>query len=145
MATMALLGSLMAASLVSALVPVVNAEALIVAAAWAAPTEMAIAVAAIGALGQMVGKTVLFLGGRKAAEAASHGSARTRAWADRLNGRPLLARVTLFAAALVGLPPFYLMAVAAGAASISLGAFLVIGAVGRFLRFYALARIPGLF
>jgi membrane protein YqaA with SNARE-associated domain len=35
--------------------------------------------------------------------------------------------------------------VVAGIATVPLGVFLILGFLGRFLRFYALAVVPGLF
>lgn len=146
MGTLAFLTSLLGASVVSGLVPLVNAEALVVGAAIAAPPGLATAVAFTGALGQMIAKLVLYGGGRGAgAVAHKKAEGRARAMANRLESRPLALGGFYFASASVGLPPLYLMSIVAGLARMSLWTFLILGMTGRFLRFWLLALIPGWF
>ena len=145
MTTTLLLLTLFAASVVSSLVPLVNAEALVVGSVLAAPPAFALAIAAVVTAGQVAGKVVLFLGGtglmksRRAKE-----SPKARALALRMEGRPRALRMTLFASASLGLPPLYLMAIVAGAARLPMPTFATLCVTGRFARFYALALAPAL-
>ena len=50
----------------------------------------------------------------------------------------------MFASALFGLPPFYVMSVAAGALRLGLPAFVALGLTGRMLRFTAIFLAPRL-
>lgn len=144
MATTLVLLVLLVGSLVSALVPVVNAEALVLAAAAALPPELAAAVAAVAATGQMGGKVVLYRAGRGLGERTSAQSARAMAIAARVKKSPRTLSLLFFSSALVGLPPLYLMAAVAGVACLPMAAFLALGFGGRFARFWALAALPGL-
>ncbi len=141
MILLALLGS----SVASALVPVINAEALVLAAAAAVPHQLAPLVATVAAVGQMAGKVVLYRGGRGVGARASAKSGKASEMAARFRDRPGALTLLYVVSAIVGIPPFYLMSVVAGIASLQLGVFLVLGFLGRFLRFYALAVVPGLF
>jgi membrane protein YqaA with SNARE-associated domain len=141
MILLALLGS----SVASALVPVVNAEALVLVAAAAVPHRLAPIVAIVAAIGQMAGKVVLYRGGRGVGARASARSGKAAGMAARFRDRPGALTLLYFVSAVVGIPPFYLMSVVAGIATVPLGVFLILGFLGRFLRFYALAVVPGLF
>jgi membrane protein YqaA with SNARE-associated domain len=48
----------------------------------------------------------------------------------------------VFASASVGLPPFYIMSVAAGAARMNLAWFIVLGSLGRLIRFGVIVAVP---
>ena len=145
MTTTLLLLTLFVAAVVSSLVPLVNAEALVVGSVLAAPPAFALVIAAVVTAGQVAGKVVLFMGGtglmqtRRAAE-----SPRARALARRMEGRPGAMRVTVFASATLGLPPLYLMAIVAGAARLPMPTFATLCVTGRFMRFYMLALAPAL-
>ncbi len=137
--TVALLGSVLAGSFVSSLVPLVNAEVLAVGAAVLAPRRLGFAVALTVAIGQMVGKTLLYGAGTAGRRRSSERVARLIA---RIEERRNATHLTFFASAVLGLPPFYLMTLAAGAVGIRLPQFLVLGLLGRLLRFYLLVQVP---
>ncbi len=131
--------------LLSAFLPLVSAELLVLSVVALAPRALALPLAAVATLGQMTGKTALFL--------ASRGVLRLPRGrvADKLERA--LARVDpcarptgwlLFLSAVGGLPPFYLMTIASGLLRVRLGRYLVLGASGRFLRFGALVLLPQL-
>jgi membrane protein YqaA with SNARE-associated domain len=48
----------------------------------------------------------------------------------------------MLASGMVGVPPFYVVTVLAGTLRVSLAEFLLIGTVGRAVRFIALAALP---
>jgi membrane protein YqaA with SNARE-associated domain len=139
----AMLLSLFAASVVSSLVPVVNAEALALGSALVAPAGMGLTIALVIAGGQVMGKVVLYRGGRGLGGSTTvGGSRRASEMAERLASRPKLLRWTFFASACTGLPPLYVMAVVAGALRLPVRTFLALCLTGRFLRFYVLVLIP---
>jgi membrane protein YqaA with SNARE-associated domain len=126
-------------AVVSSLVPFVNAELLLLGLALAAPAAAPM-LAVVVAVGQMAGKSALFLGARRVSESAL--AARLERW--RLNGRGRVAGGPLVGlSALTGLPPFYLLSIAAPALGVRFRTFLVMGLAGRLLRFGALVLLPG--
>jgi membrane protein YqaA with SNARE-associated domain len=50
----------------------------------------------------------------------------------------------VFSSALTGVPPFYVVSVAASSLRLSLARFLLVGGSGRLLRFAAIVALPGL-
>jgi membrane protein YqaA with SNARE-associated domain len=128
-------------ALVSSVVPFVNAELLLLGLALAAPAAAPL-LAVVVAVGQMAGKSALFLGSRRVSQGAL--AARLERWdlrgRKRLGGGPLVGL-----SALTGLPPFYLLAIAAPTLGVRFRTFLVMGLAGRVLRFGALVLLPELF
>ncbi|MFC7490136.1 MULTISPECIES: VTT domain-containing protein [unclassified Knoellia] len=128
----------------SALVPIINIEAIIALAASQdrAPGWLIVAAAAIG---QMVGKLFWYYGGRELDRFAfvSRRMQRPRAraamvrWQARTEGRPWFTAGLLLVSAVAGIPPYAVMAVVAGALRVRLPVFLLTGLVGRALRFWA--------
>lgn len=139
-----LLGGLFVGALVSGVVPLVNAELLVVAAAGAAASVAALpatlAVATVSAAGQMTSKTVLF---GLARWAPSRLPARARRVVDRASGRaerrPAALWAAILASAATGLPPFYGVSLAAGALGVRTSTFVSSGLLGRLARFGVLA------
>jgi len=127
-------------ALVSSLVPFVNAELLLIGMALATPAAAPLLVVVVS-VGQMVGKSVLFLTGGRVARSALEG--RLARW--RLDGRTHRAGGPLIGmSAFLGLPPFYLVSVAAPALGVRFRTFLVMGLAGRLLRFGLLVSLPEL-
>lgn len=131
-------------SVLSGLVPVVNGELYLIAAIVVAgdPT-VALVLAVLVAIGQMIAKVALY----HAARGATTLGRRTRfgakleqaqALIERWRGKPL---TLLFVSAVTGLPPFYLVSLLAGVVGIRFTTFLLLGLVGRVIRFVALALI----
>ncbi len=133
-------------ALASAFLPFIPIEAYLGAAvsesgqAW-----WALAVAAT--FGQMLGKIAIFLAGRQSMEWAwlrrrmakydvEKYVVRMQEAAER---RRLAVDAIVFASASVGLPPFAVISLLAGQLGLSLARFLVIGSVGRLVRFGAVA------
>ena len=145
MTTVSLLATLFVGSLVSSLIPLVNAEALVMATALAVPSEQGLLVVASVTLGQVAGKVVLYRGGEGIGNAAVSGkSQRAHAMARRLEGKQGRLPLAFFASASIGLPPLYIMALVAGIARMPMPTFLGLCFVGRFIRFYGLFLTTGL-
>lgn len=137
----------------SALVPIVNAEAYLVAlAALADPPDVWI-LAGCAASGQMVGKCIYYLVGRGALrlprllrrkEQPGRWARRLEAWREKAERRPVYAAGLVLFSAFVGLPPFAAMAVLCGVIRLSPWLFVPLGLAGRYGRFAALLAVPGL-
>jgi membrane protein YqaA with SNARE-associated domain len=145
--------------LVSAFLPFVNAEAAAVGAA-AKESQGWFVLVVVLALGQTLGKVLIFVGVRRGGRWTSrwtHGrtpaavdtveveARRWRRWRRALRAltvamvasieRPVIGPLVFLASALVGLPPLLGVAVVAGASKASLPVFttaVVVGRVGRF-------------
>jgi len=131
---------LLVGTAVSGLIPVVNAEVLVMGAALAAPGIGVPLVALVSTVGQMASKTLLF----GAARWAPHRlPARARAMLGRasqgVTSRGRAATSLVFTSAAIGLPPFFGVSLAAGALGMRTRSFLLSGGAGRLLRFGALA------
>ncbi len=131
---------------VSALVPLVNAEALVLlyAAVAGGGERQVLGVAFAVALGQMIGKVTLFWAGRGAAKVPSERQRKAlERWGDRFSRSPASVMFLVFVSAFIGFPPFYAISLLAGAFRVNLPAFFAVGLAGRFLRFGTLALFPG--
>ena len=133
--------------LVSGLVPVVNTEAFLLALAALAPREVIVSAVVLTTLGQMVAKSLLYQAGSGAVSSRflEHRAASVREWSERLGRARAGATAIVFASATIGLPPFYVVSLAAGSLRFSLARFLLVGASGRLLRFSAVVAVPRLF
>lgn len=132
-------------AVVSAVLPWVNAEVLVVAVAAATASwhELAIVVATVTA-GQLTGKSMMYWAVRHARVMPTPRVERLLdRWRGRVDGRPRLALKVVFASAAFGLPPLYLVTIASGALRIAFWPFLAVSACGRVLHFGALALLPG--
>jgi membrane protein YqaA with SNARE-associated domain len=132
----------LAAAFLSGFLPVVNIEAYLLGAAALLPGAPPLVVVVAAALGQMAAKALLFLGGRGVVGLPLGIRDRALAASARLGARRPPALV--FTSALTGLPPFYLVSVAAGLLGFHPGQFLLAGLAGRLLRFGAVFALPGL-
>lgn len=124
---------------VSAIVPVVNAELYIVAAAAILPQSQQPAMVSLFSLGTMVGKTALYLlAARLVGSCPPTARAQVDRWVARLQHRQGYVWPVVFASTLLGFPPLYAVTLAAGVLRISLVGFFVVGCIGRFARFSAI-------
>jgi membrane protein YqaA with SNARE-associated domain len=136
----------------SALVPVLNIEAYLLALAAArGGSGAAWWFALVATVGQMGGKVLFYYAGRGALglPALSRRKASSRrfnlaALRERLVDRPYLSAGVVFASATVGVPPFAVVSLLAGMIGMPLRWFLVVGSIGRFLRFMTVLLVPGM-
>ena len=147
---------------VSAIVPVVNAEVYVLVSQVSAVAGVVPVAVGVG-IGQTIGKCLLFLGVRRGrqfrfvrehrATARTEPRGRVRqAWHDtlqfllRLVGTKRWGLPITFLAAVVGVPPLYAVALLAGATTMKLRYFAPIVLVGRITRFllvaYGVAVLP---
>jgi membrane protein YqaA with SNARE-associated domain len=137
--------ALLGVSFASALIPLINLEVYLVGLGTVAGTEHVWLLATVAGVGQMVGKLVWYYLGanslrwgwiRRKVEKPK-AQAKLELWRRRTQERPLVGAVLLFASASTGFPPFAIVAVLAGQLRMNVALFLVVGTVGRTLRFAA--------
>jgi membrane protein YqaA with SNARE-associated domain len=141
--------------IVSAIVPVINAEAYVVASQVTAVAGVVPVAVGVG-IGQTIGKCLLFYGVRRGRQFRFVREHRERV-RDRPRGRvrqalhdaiQVLLRLVgtkrwglpiTFVAAVVGIPPLYAVALLAGATTMRLRHFAAVVLVGRITRFLLVA------
>lgn len=129
-------------TIVSALVPWVNAEVILLGYVAQAPTQSAvIGFILIATVGQMLGKCVLYWTSRGTLQ-HSFKSGRIAQSFERIRnslaGHPSRAVGIVLLSSTVGLPPFYLVTMAAGTLRVNFQLFVAAGSVGRLIRFGAI-------
>jgi membrane protein YqaA with SNARE-associated domain len=149
-AAMGLYAGSFAVGALSSLIPFVVIDVFVV---WVAlrvgASPALIPLALLTACGQLAGKLPMYFAARGltdlAARKTTAASPRTRARVDRV--RRLLAKwnrrphLVLFASAVLGLPPFSILATAAGSLGIRVRAFCALTITGRTLRFAAVLAL----
>ena len=137
------LGLLLVLGFALALVPIINLEAYLAVRAAVAEVDAVWLLALVAAVGQMIGKLVWYQIGASSLHWAwvrrkvekPKAKERLELWRERTHDRPVLAGSLVLLSAVVGLPPFAVVAVLAGQLRMSLPMFLVLGLLGRWLRF----------
>ena len=143
MGTLEILSSTLIGSVVSAFIPLVNAEVIVLTAVTLGPKCLAAPLVLVVTLGQMMGKSVIYMAGRGAIRAPwMVSAAKIRKVGAGLDGAKGTGSLILFASASAGLPPFYLTTVACGMLRVSFLRFAAVGFSGRLIRFSAIAFLP---
>ena len=128
-----------------ALLPFVNTEVYLIGAAALMPPALWTPLVVAGSLGAMAGKILLYYAGKGMLklpwQRAQKGLAKMQA---RMEERPTVGKLLYSVSAVVGLPPFYVTTLAAGAVGMNFTFFLVVGFIGRLIRFAAVVALPGL-
>src|SRR6267143_3040271 len=129
----------------SAVIPVMHAEAYLITMSSLTTPGLSWAIILAATAGQMVGKVAMYWAGRGALRLPSE---RMRRRLDtvraRYEGHSGMGNGLIFLSASTGLPPFYVIAVAAGMLRVPLGSFISFGTAGRFLRFAVAVFLPHL-
>lgn len=136
--------SVLGASIGSALLPLINIEAILAVAVSQAPAATWALVLAATA-GQMIGKVLWYWGGMHVDRAPwvhkhlqkPKAKASLDKWHARAEGRPWFTAGLLFVSASTGIPPYAVTAVLAGMLRVPFWIFMVTGLLGRGLRFWA--------
>lgn len=128
----------------SGLIPIINGELFLVGVVLLTGRPgPAIVLALLVAIGQMIAKFVLYkmahgaTGLKKESRFAKKleaAKSKVEKWKDK----PL---AITFVSALTGLPPFYIVTLLAGALGVRFSTFLILGIIGRVVRFVALALL----
>ncbi|HET7351817.1 MAG TPA: VTT domain-containing protein [Marmoricola sp.] len=130
---------------VSAVIPIFNMEAYISVVYARDTAQSAWAIAAIGSLGQNVGKLVWYYASREALDipwlkrrmSKPKRQAQYQRWSGFVQGRPGTSFALTFLSAAIGFPPFFAMAMVAGTLRMNVVVFFVAGLLGRTLFFMA--------
>src|SRR5688500_6529618 len=129
----------------SAVIAVINIERYLRGAAALAPAAVAVPLVLAATIGQMVGKVVMYFAATGAVKLPGE---RLQKALDGMNAtlrdRPRSGGALVFASAAAGVPPFFIVTVAAGAARMNLAAFVVLGFLGRLIRFAVIVALPHL-
>jgi membrane protein YqaA with SNARE-associated domain len=143
-AALGIYGGTLVVGVLSGLVPVVNGELFLIGVVLlTGEVGPAIALALLVAVGQMIAKVVLY----KAAHGATGLGKESRfgkkleaarGKVEKWKDKPL---AITFVSALTGLPPFYIVTLLAGALGVRFSTFMLLGIIGRVVRFVALALI----
>lgn len=141
-------------SVASALLPILNVEAYLAAVALKAHNLSDWQLAAVGGLGQSVGKIFWYVAGRESLRIkrvrqkmeTEKWQASYEKWHERIVGRPVLAGTISFGSAVTGFPPLAVIAVLAGTLRMNFTLFMVTVFAGRTIRFWlVLAGVAMLF
>ena len=141
-------------SVASALLPILNVEAYLAAVALKAHNLTDWQLAAVGGLGQSVGKIFWYVAGRESLRIkrvrqkmeTEKWQASYEKWHQRIVGRPVLAGTISFGSAVTGFPPLAVIAVLAGTLRMNFTLFMVTVFAGRTIRFWlVLAGVAMLF
>jgi membrane protein YqaA with SNARE-associated domain len=133
-------------SIVSAIIPWVNCELLLLSlAALARSQHELVCLVLLTSLGQMAGKCALYWAGRGTIRfqnaRLSRATASWRARFEQSSARPL---TFVFVSSAFGVPPFYVTTILAGAVRLRFGRLIGVGMCGRLVRFGLLVLIPQL-
>ena len=125
--------------LLSGLFPWINSELVVIAAAALLPPELLPPLVLFATAGQMLGKTTIFAIARSTPHRLPKGARKFLDRAAALGRSKNKMTAALVASAVFGVPPFYLMTLAAGTLGVSLRVFVAAGAAGTLLRYTAIA------
>jgi membrane protein YqaA with SNARE-associated domain len=131
----------------SGLIPFLNLELYLVAVAAITPGSHPLwSLGAVAGFGQILAKSLMFWGGGAAARRrAERNYSQDRI--ERLRRRmaamnPWVLLGTTFVSALVGVPPFFLVSILAGALGMNFWLFFLTGLIGRCLRLILIVESP---
>ncbi len=132
-------------AVVSGLIPfVINIEAYLIAVAVIAHASPAPMVGVVTA-GQMGAKLILYLTGMGALNLKFIKREKMEKAAAAFDKHRAHSMSVVAFSSLTGLPPFYAVSLFAGALRLPLAQFMVVGTIGRIIRFGAVYLAPGLF
>ncbi len=144
MSAIGLYASCFLLSIVSALIPWVNGEVLLLSLAALVRTPFPlIALVLLASAGQMAGKCVLYWAGRGVVPLRSGRIGKTMtSWKERFERSSSRPMGLVFVSSALGIPPFYVITVLAGAFRLRFGRFIAVGTCGRLVRFGVLVLVP---
>jgi membrane protein YqaA with SNARE-associated domain len=126
-----------------ALIPFLNTELYLIGASALTPRELWAPLVIAGTVGAMAGKVVLYYAGRGVVRLpGGRVKAGIASMQARMEAHPAAGMALYAASAVAGLPPFYVTTVAAGAVRMNFTFFLVVGFLGRLVRFALVVALP---
>jgi membrane protein YqaA with SNARE-associated domain len=143
-AALGIYGGTLVVGVLSGLIPIINGELFLIGVVLlSGEVGPAIVLAVLVAVGQMIAKIILY----KMAHGATGLGKESRfgkkleaakAKVEKWKEKPL---AITFVSALTGLPPFYIVTLLAGVLGVRFRTFLLLGIIGRVVRFVALALL----
>ena len=132
-------------STVGSVLPFSPIEPFLLALPAIAPRAWLVPLALLATVCHMAGKVLLYFASRGAARAIPERYRRhVERTRERLLSSPRTKALTILASSAVGLPPLYVVTVLCGALRVSLLEFIILGTIGRAIRFVALVTLPTL-
>lgn len=129
----------------SGFIPVMNAEVYLLAVSAASAPATVVPLILAAAFGQMVAKSVMYMGGRGILNLpARKKNAKMEATREKLQKSKAGSGGFIFLSASTGFPPFYVVSILAGTLKIPFLVFFLPGALGRILRFALFVLFPQL-
>lgn len=138
LATFGLYAGTFVVAAISSVLPFVAIDVFLVGVVVMAPGAALPLIVVLAALGQLAGKLPIYAASRGVAAMSSDRLARVRRWIARWERAP---HGVLLLSAIVGLPPFSILATAAGLLGVRTRAFCAIVVGGRGLRFAVIVAI----
>jgi membrane protein YqaA with SNARE-associated domain len=136
------LGTL-AYSFIAGVFPVLNIEIYLIGASALLAREAVIPLIVAATAGQMAAKSLLYLGGRGLLHIPMRGAReKIESIAERLKNYRRGTWTLMLVSSFIGLPPFYIVSIAAGTLRLNFGLFFLIGALGRLVRFTVVTVLP---
>lgn len=130
---------------ISALFPPVNIEVFLFGAGAIAKPASLPAVVVSASLGQMLGKIGFYFAGRGFMKLPlGRHQAKFDEWSVRLGRSQRGVDLVMFSSSLWGVPPFLVVPYLAGLFKLSFQRFLLLGMVGRLIRFSVVVSVPAL-
>ena len=127
----------------SAVIPVMHAEAYLITVSALTPPALSVALVLAATIGQMIGKVGMYAAGRGALQLpGERWKRRVEAVHARYEGHTGIGNGLIFLSSATGLPPFYIISIAAGVLRVPLVPFVVFGAAGRCIRFALVVFLP---
>lgn len=126
------------------LLPFINVEAWLLGVSALCPGTTLVPMVLAASLGQVAAKILLYRAGGEVRGWGARRDGRLAGAVHRLEGAATHGTAVVFASALTGVPPFYVVSVAAGVVRFHFPRFLALALVGRVLRFTAVFLIPRL-
>jgi membrane protein YqaA with SNARE-associated domain len=139
-----LVGATLVVAVGGGLVPFINVEAWLLGVSAICPSAALVPVVLAASLGQVAAKAVLYRvgGGAPLGQISRPPGSRLAAAVRRLEEATAHGTAVVFVSALTGVPPFYLVSVAAGVVHFRFPRFLALALVGRGLRFTLVFLLP---
>jgi membrane protein YqaA with SNARE-associated domain len=132
-----------ALSVAGGLIPFINVEAWLVGVSAVCPDAALVPMVLAATFGQVAAKVLLYRAGGGARDWGRRRAApRLAAMEQRLERGASRGTGVVFASALTGFPPFYLVSLAAGVVRFRFPRFLVLAVVGRLVRFTLVFLLP---
>jgi membrane protein YqaA with SNARE-associated domain len=131
-------------TVLSAVIPWMHAEIVVLALPAVAPSPAALAaLVMVATAGQMAGKCLVYWTGRRGFRRCTpRMTAAVERWRNRIDRLRSGPTGLIFLSSALGIPPFFVITAVAGALQVSFPRFLLAGTAGRLLRFGAIVLVP---